>query len=151
MLKQIKLLILRKIFLCVSHPLSLDYERMKLCSLIVLKPLAELIPDLPKKSLQNKSIVLNLCYNFAIKELTLSLAAVLLSMSPIFVIIFAYGHQLLQYHLFKRLYLLHCIGFVHCQKSVGCIYGGLFLCFLFCSSGLFFHRYHTVLFTGALW
>lgn len=32
---------------------------------------------------------INLCYNFAIKELTLSLAAVLLSMSPIFVIIFA--------------------------------------------------------------
>ena len=32
---------------------------------------------------------INLCYNFAVKELTLSLAAVLLSMSPIFVIIFA--------------------------------------------------------------
>lgn len=32
---------------------------------------------------------INLCYNFAIKELTLSLAAVLLSMSPIFVLIFA--------------------------------------------------------------
>ena len=30
---------------------------------------------------------INLCYNFAVKELTLSLAAVLLSMSPIFVII----------------------------------------------------------------
>ena len=32
---------------------------------------------------------INLCYNYAIEELTLSLAAVLLSMSPIFVIIFA--------------------------------------------------------------
>lgn len=32
---------------------------------------------------------INLCYNFAIKELTLSLAAVLLSMSPIFVLILA--------------------------------------------------------------
>lgn len=78
MLKQIKLLILRKIFLCVSHPLSLDYERMKLCSLIVLKPLAELIPDLLKKSLQNKSIVLNLCYNFdSIKNDTYQLCAII--------------------------------------------------------------------------
>lgn len=32
---------------------------------------------------------INLCYNFAIRELTLSLAAVLLSMSPIFVLILA--------------------------------------------------------------
>ena len=32
---------------------------------------------------------INLCYNFAIKDLTLSLAAVLLSMSPIFVLILA--------------------------------------------------------------
>lgn len=32
---------------------------------------------------------INLCYNFAIRELTLSLAAVLLSMSPIFVLIMA--------------------------------------------------------------
>ena len=78
MLKQIKLLILRKIFLCVSHPLSLDYERMKLCSLIVLKRLAELIPDLPNNSLQNKSIVVNLHYNFdSIKNYTRQLCAVI--------------------------------------------------------------------------
>ena len=32
---------------------------------------------------------INLCYNFAIRDLTLSLAAVLLSMSPIFVLILA--------------------------------------------------------------
>lgn len=32
---------------------------------------------------------INLCYNFAIRELTLSLAAVLLSMSPIFVLVLA--------------------------------------------------------------
>ena len=33
---------------------------------------------------------LNICYNFAINELTLSLSAVLLSLSPIFVMIFAF-------------------------------------------------------------
>ena len=32
---------------------------------------------------------LNLCYNFAINELTLSLSAVLLSLAPIFVLILA--------------------------------------------------------------
>lgn len=78
MLKQIKLLILRTIFLCVLHPLSPDYERMKLCSLIVLKRLAELIPDLPNNSLQNKSIVVNLHYNFdSIKNYTHQLCAVI--------------------------------------------------------------------------
>ena len=47
-----------------------------------------------------------------------------------------------QHHLLKRWSLSHCIAFVLCQRSVDCIYGGLFLGSLFCPLIFFFFWSH---------
>ena len=47
-----------------------------------------------------------------------------------------------QHHLLKGWSLPHCIAFVLCQRSVDCIYGGLFLGSLFCPLIFFFFLSH---------